>query len=95
MAEISLEELRALLARVEAAEEPDGMLDRQAALALGWRAQKVTSLGLNGRTPGRWMWVSPDPPWRPRSCPRMTGARSKPKTVSALRALLRTYGDRP
>lgn len=75
-----------LLVRVEAATGPDGMLDRQIALALGWRERRVTKLGLNGRTTGGYRWFEPDYP-HARRLPRFTGPRKRAATLQALRAL--------
>lgn len=60
----------------------------EVAIALGWSARKRTGLGLNGRTPGRWGWVPPDPPWewKPR-LPALLGPRQLDKTIAALAAL--------
>lgn len=78
-----------LLARVEAADGPDGMLDRQVAFALGYRERKVTSLGLNGRTPGRYVWFKPHPESNQRvALPRFTGPRKRAETIRLLKALL-------
>ena len=60
-------------------------LDEEAAIALGWQERKVTSLGLNGRTPGRWLWCPPDPPFKPRRLPRFTGPRMRKWTIELLR----------
>ena len=78
-------DLLELADRVEAAPKRDRELDREAAEALGWHTRKVTGLGLNGRTPGRIMWVAPEPPWVTRPLPNMTGPRKKMITAAALR----------
>ncbi len=73
-----------LLDRVKACEGADQELNEEAATALGWTRRKVTGLGLNGRTPGRWLWVSPEPPWDARRLPNLIGPRRRAATVAAL-----------
>ncbi len=80
-----------LAARIEALTLPfrDHGLDEQAALALGWQERLVTSLGINGRTPGRYRWFRPYPEPTPNkglSLPNMTSPRKRKETVAALRA---------
>lgn len=81
-------DLAQLIAKLEAASEGSRELDEAVAKALGWRPRKRTSLGLNGRTPGNWGWVPPEPPWdwRPR-LPRLSGPRTKSRSLVSLRAL--------
>lgn len=80
--------LAVLLARVEAAEGPTNRaLDLLVAEALGWSQRKVTGLGLNGRTPGRWLWFAPYPNnARPRAIPAFSGPRHRAQTAALLKA---------
>jgi len=81
-----------LIDRVESAVGPDRELDREIGEALGWHQRKVTGLGMNGRTPGRWLWFPPfDPnaswPQKPKTLPAFTGPRKRAATLAALRSL--------
>jgi hypothetical protein len=84
--ECRVRQLSELLSRVEAA-GADGLLDRQVAIALGWDERRVTRLGLNGRTPGRWEWFAPDS-LTSRTLPRFTGPRKRTATIALLKALI-------
>lgn len=59
--------------------------NEEIAEALGWSQRKVTGLGLNGRTPGRYMWVAPDAPWPVKTkLPNFLGPRRVRQTISEL-----------
>ncbi len=81
------ERLEDLAARVEAAAGGDRELDERVHEALGWVYRKQTGLGMNGRTPGRWMWFAP--PWNGKGryiLPSVFGSRNRIKYAAALRA---------
>jgi len=80
-------EVSNILARIERG-ETDAQLLEAVAVALGWSQRKVTGLGLNGRTPGRWRWCDPEPPWTVRAkLPALLGPRSRSETIRKLQAL--------
>ena len=84
--------LEALALRVEQATAHDVERDEQVHEALGWRRRKVTSLGMNGRTAGRWLWFPPNAPLGHSGryvLPSTFGARNGPKYAAALRAASR------
>jgi hypothetical protein len=63
-------------------------LNERVALALGWRTKRVTGLGMNGRTPGRWLWFPPDEVWgtKGRANPPQLLNSKREQTIAALRA---------
>lgn len=73
-----------LIRRMEAREDSCDLLEAVAKV-LGWQERKRTGLGLNGRTPGRHGWVSPESPWawRP-TLPRLLGPKNRAKTLAQL-----------
>src|SRR3546814_17998772 len=53
-------DLSKLIERVEADGAFDRELNEEVAQVFGWHVRKVTRLGLNGRTPGSWLWFPPN-----------------------------------
>lgn len=91
-----MNKLLALADRVEMAREADEELEEEAHIALGWRRQRVTSLGLNGRTPGRWLWFPPDRVWGTKgryTLPSVKGPVVRKRLVTALRARAHGGGE--
>lgn len=86
--------LNDLAARVEALTEIDPELNERVAEAFGWHVRLVTSLGINGRTPGRWLWFPPYPEvGRGRAKPPLfIGSRKRASTVVALRSRVQGEG---
>ena len=85
----SVDELLSLAERCERAAGADRELDAEIAVAFGWRQRRVTRLGLNGRTPGSWLWFAPDEKWGDkgrRHPPSFAGPRKREDTAAALRA---------
>jgi len=86
--DLSSEKLDDLIERVRTCEGFDKALNEEVAKALGWTERRVTRLGLNGRTPGRWHWVAPYDPFKvTASLPNLIGPRLHSKTLWALRYL--------
>lgn len=81
-------DLAGLIERLEGATKPDRDLNETVAKALGWQRRLRTSLGLNGRTPGRWGWVDPVTfAWKA-TLPDFTGPRKKTYALCSLRRAL-------
>jgi hypothetical protein len=83
------DELLRLAELCEKADGPDRELDAKIAPHLGWHQRVVTRLGLNGRTPGSWLWFEDGAPWGTpgrRNPPSFSGPRRRKATVAALRA---------
>lgn len=84
------EMLVALAERVERASGPDDDLSQKAHLELGWHSRRVTRLGLNGRTPGSYLWFPPNAEWGAtgrKKLPCLSGPKVRKRVAEALRHL--------
>ncbi|MGV7119535.1 hypothetical protein [Sphingopyxis sp. 550A] len=82
--------LSSLIERIEADGAFDRGLNEEVAQVFGWHVRKVTRLGLNGRTPGSWIWFPPNAPFGhkgSRMPHNFIGPRSRVRTLERLRAL--------
>src|SRR3546814_11278401 len=84
------DDLSSLIERIEADGAFDRELNEEVAQVFGWHVRKVTRLGLNGRTPGSWLWFPPNAAFGhkgSRMPPNFIGPRSRGRPLERLRGM--------